>query len=194
MRPVMMAILGVVILAKPAVGQDAKDSTAALDSAAAWPWRIVTRVDRLRQQKVMRVLLPADSSDSAALGVACVGRYVNLVIVPSSFAAVEVIAPAGRLTGSVVKVSFRWEDSKLHDADFMSPGGSRLMWHVFHNPFGTDEYDQDPKLAQQLPEHQLFVAQWPTAGGEMADAVWTLPPSTRVVLDAMKKHCHDSNQ
>ena len=162
---------------------------AGLDSAAAWPWRIVVIKSRLRQQEEARVWLPAEG-DSVGLGIACVDGYINLAIVPRSFAAVEGVIPVGRQLGAILKINYRWEDSTIHDADFTTQGGGMVLWHVWRDPFGANDYFPSPKLAEQLGRHRALVAEWPNATGTRSEAAWSLPSTTQSVVTEMKRTCH----
>src|SRR2546430_58848 len=48
------------------------------------------------------------------------------------------MVPVGRQLGSIVQISYRWEDSTIHQADFVTQGGGRVLWHVWHDPFGAN--------------------------------------------------------
>ena len=68
------------------------------------------------------------------------------------------MVPVGRQLGSIVQISYRWEDSTIHQADFVTRGGGRVLWHVWHDPFGANDYFPSPKLAEQLGRHHALVA------------------------------------
>jgi len=119
---------------------------------------------------------------------------VNLAIVPHSFAAVEAVVPMGRQLGSIVQISYRWEDSTIHKADFSTQGGGLVLRHVWHDPFGANDYFPSPKLAEQLGRHHALVAEWPSLNGTTSDASWSLPPTTQAVIDGMKKTCRESKR
>jgi len=165
-----------------------------LDSASAWPWRVLKRTSRLRQQEEVLVWLPADEDSSSALVVSCLGYsdYVSLAIKPPSPAAIEGVAQVGTQLGSLVTVSYRWEDGGIHRADFATRGSGELLRHVYRNPLsGCD--DEHPciseKLAHKLPEHRLLVAAWPNLNGGEDEETWTLPPSTGRVIANLRSLC-----
>ena len=177
---------------EPPRGSANQSTLTGLDSATAWPWRVLVVKSRLRQQEEVRAWLPTEEGDSVALGIACVGGSVNLAIVPPSFAAVEGVVPVGRQLGSIVQVSYRWEDSTIHQADFVTQGGGRVLWHVFHDPFGANDYFPSPKLAEQLGRHHALVAEWPSLNGTTTEASWSLPLTTQTVIVGMKRTCRES--
>jgi hypothetical protein len=93
-----------------------------------------------------------------------------------------------------VKISYRWEDSTIHEADFTTQGGGMVLWHVWRDPFGANDYFPSPKLAEQLGRHHAMVAEWPSLNGSTSEASWNLPPTTQTVIVGMKKTCRESKR
>src|SRR2546427_3144944 len=213
MKGISISIVALAIATTPTQGQgqtrtvpDSADPTVAdaaqgtaLDSATAWPWRVLKRMSRLRQQEEALVWLPADNDGSTALVVSCLRLrdYLALAIRPPSPAAIEEVERFGAQLGSVVTVNYRWEDGDIHRADFAAQGGGHLLWHVYRNPLSGCDNEHpcvSEKLAHRLPEHRLLVAAWPSFEGGEDEATWTLPPTTGMVIASMRTRCQKSKR
>src|SRR5258708_4967128 len=102
MKAILISIASLALMTTPAQGRAVPGQTPTahetpLDSATAWPWRVLKRTSRLRQQEEALVWLPADGDSSTALVISCLGSrdYVALAIKPPSPAAIEQVVQLG---------------------------------------------------------------------------------------------------